>query len=441
MPEPRQPSLVRAIGRWSLAALTINCIIGSGVFGLPSVISGLVGNASPFAWLFAAIGTGLIMACFAEVSSRFEQSGGVYLYSRAAFGRTTGIAIAWLAWLGRLTAAAANANLFVSYLAEFWPGAKAPLPRVFVLSTLLLLLTAVNYAGVRHGTIQSNLFTAAKLITLFALLGAGLLFLALGHHAVAISLPHSVPALWLHPVLLLMFAYGGFETALMPAAEARNPRRDYPFALFLALVTCTLVYTATQVVVDSVLTNPAATDRPMAAAAQIMLGGWGATLVSLGVLFSTYGYLSANILGAPRTLFAMAEHGDMPAAIARVHARLRTPHAAIVAFATLLWGFSIAGSFEWNVFISAVSRLFYYGSVCAALPVLRRKPGVPREGFRLPMGDFLAASAVGVSLLLLPKLDRSGLTIMAVLAICVVANSVWAARRARAGQTQAASLD
>src|SRR5579859_1138067 len=106
MAESPHPTLVRAIGRWSLAALTINCIIGSGVFGLPSVISGFAGNASPFAWIFTAATTGLIMACFAEVSSRFDQSGGVYLYSRAAFGRTTGVAIAWLSWLGRLTAAA-----------------------------------------------------------------------------------------------------------------------------------------------------------------------------------------------------------------------------------------------------------------------------------------------------------------------------------------------
>jgi len=115
------PTLVRAIGRWSLAALTINCIIGSGVFGLPSVIAGTLGNASPFAWLFAAAATGLVMACFAEVASRFDQSGGVFLYTRTAFGRTSGIAVAWLGLLARLTAIAANANLFVVYLAEFGP--------------------------------------------------------------------------------------------------------------------------------------------------------------------------------------------------------------------------------------------------------------------------------------------------------------------------------
>src|SRR5437660_11343217 len=137
----------------------VNCIIGSGIFGLPSVISGLVGNASPFAWLFAAAGSGVVMACFAEVSSRFDKSGGVYLYARTAFGRTTGIAIAWLGWLARLTAAAANANLFIIYLAEFWPAAKAPIPKLIVLTMLLVALTVVNYIGVRRGTLQSNLFT------------------------------------------------------------------------------------------------------------------------------------------------------------------------------------------------------------------------------------------------------------------------------------------
>src|SRR6266550_3608185 len=286
---PEKPSLVRAIGRWSLAALTINCIIGSGVFGLPSVISGLVGTASPFAWLLAALGTGLVMACFAEVVSRFDRSGGVYLYTRTAFGRTFGIAIAWTGWLARLTAAAANANLFIIYLAEFWPAAKAPIPKLIVLTMLLVALTVVNYIGVRRGTLQSNLFTAAKLITLAAFIAAGLLFLVIKHHPLVISMPAGSPKTWLHAVLLLMFAYGGYETALMPGGEAKDPRRDYPFALFTALAVCTVVYTMTQWIIISIPPQASATDRPIAAAAQIMLGPWGAGLVSLGVLVSSYG--------------------------------------------------------------------------------------------------------------------------------------------------------
>src|SRR5258708_33686596 len=281
----------------------VNCIIASGIFGLPSVIFGLVGKASTLAWLFAAAGTGLVMAGCAEVSSRVDRSGGVYLYARTAFGQTTGIAIAWLGWLARLTAAAANANLFVIYLAEFWPPVKSPLFRLLVLTVLLGFLATVNYVGVRSGTTLSNVFTAAKLITLGGFIGAGLNFLGLQHHALVLAAPAGPPGNWLHAVLLLMFAYGGYETALMVGGEAKNPRRDYPFALFTALAVCTLVYTMTQWIIVSVLPQSSMTDRPMATAVKAMLGPWGAGIVSIGVLISCYGYLSANILGFPRILF------------------------------------------------------------------------------------------------------------------------------------------
>src|SRR5438876_10022366 len=108
MPEPGQPTLVRAIGRWSLAALTINCIIGSGIFGLPSQISATLGRACPFAWIFAAIATALVMACFEEVSSRFDQTGVVYLYSRTAFSSLSVFAFDWLGWMALLLARAVN---------------------------------------------------------------------------------------------------------------------------------------------------------------------------------------------------------------------------------------------------------------------------------------------------------------------------------------------
>jgi basic amino acid/polyamine antiporter, APA family len=148
--------------------------------------------------------------------------------------------------LGRLTACAANANLFVIYLAEFWPAAKTPVHRVVVLTLLVGVLAAVNYTGVRRGTTQSNLFTAAKLVTLGTFIVAGALYLAIGRNTVILAAPGGPPVKWIPPVLLLMFAYGGFETALMPGGEAKDPRRDYPFALFVALITCTVVYTTTQ---------------------------------------------------------------------------------------------------------------------------------------------------------------------------------------------------
>src|SRR5205823_1788878 len=163
------------------------------------------------------------------------------------------------------TAIGANANLFVIYLAEFWPKANAFIPRTIVLFALFGFLTYVNYVGVRNGTLLSNLFTATKLITLGGFIVGGVIFLA-NHQGFLVSAPSGPPAKWLHPILLLVFAYGGYETALMPGGEAKDPRRDYPFALFVALAICAFMYTTTQWIVVSVVPISAMSARPIAAA-------------------------------------------------------------------------------------------------------------------------------------------------------------------------------
>src|SRR6202161_2296652 len=156
-------NLVRAIGRWSLVALVVNSIIGSGIFGLPSTVADVIGKYSPYAVLAAGAGKAVIMGCFAEVASRFQEAGGPYLYARVAFGRLMGIQTAWMLWLGQVAAPAANANLFVIYLGEFFPHAKNPIPRALILTVLVGFLTFINIRGVRAGTRVSNLFTVAKL--------------------------------------------------------------------------------------------------------------------------------------------------------------------------------------------------------------------------------------------------------------------------------------
>ena len=192
----------------------------------------------------------------------------------------------------------------------------------------------------------------------------------------------------------------------------------------------------TQWIVISVVPLSQMTNRPIATAVGGMLGPRGAGIVSLAILVACYGYLSANILGFPRMLFALAEQGDVPPFLARVHPKFRTPHLAIVVLSACALAFSLAGGFQWNIATSAMSRLIYYGSVCAALPVLRRKKDVPDAKFRLPMGNLFALAAVIVSLLLFPKLDSLSLVVMGVLALCIIVNSVWAARRGRPESTR-----
>lgn len=421
---------MRAIGRWSLVALMVNSIIGSGVFGLPSVLAELVGPASPLAVPLAACVMAVILACFAEVASQFDQAGGTYLYARVAFGRLLGLEVGWMLWLAQIAAPAANANLFVIYLGEFWPGATEPVPRFVILTVLVGLLAFVNYRGVRAGTQVSNLFTVAKLLPLAIVSVGGAFYLFRVHPAVPMGPSSAGTGAWLKAMLLLLFAYGGFETALTPMSEAKNPQRDTVFGLFTALVTCTLLYSLIQWVVVGVVPDAAHSQRPLADAARLVLGRSGAAVIAVGALISFYGYLSAKVLAVPRITLAMADEGDFPSLFAAIHPRFRTPYFSIVVFALLVWLLALGGSFAWNLTLSAMARLFYYAVGCAALPVLRRKqPGVAQ--FRLPGGEVFAALGVLICLVLATRVDFSGSVIL--LATIVVALVNWlVVRRSRA---------
>ncbi len=411
--------LVRVIDRWSLAALTVNCVIGSGVFGLPSALAQKAGRASILGVVLAGAAVGVVMASFAEVASRFTETGGPYLYAREAFGRFMGIQVAWLVWFVRLTACAANANLFVIYLGEFWPRATQPLPRLIILTVLIGMLAAINFRGVRAGINASSAFTVAKLASLGVVCVAGAFYLVGMRRIVPAETASPPTNAWLQAIVLLIFAYGGFEAALISTGEARDPRRDVPFGLFAALVTCTVIYGLIQWVVVGVLPDPGHSERPLADVARIVVGQGGAALIAVGALFSVYGYLSGNMLATPRITFALAERGDFPPVFALVHKRFHTPYFSIFVFALLVWVLALVGSFTWNVTLSAGSRLFYYGVVCAALPVLRRKQGPAL--FRLPGGRWIALLGVMICVALLTRIDYSkSLILLAAVAVALL---------------------
>jgi APA family basic amino acid/polyamine antiporter len=421
--------LVRAIGRWSLVALTVNSVIGSGVFGLPSIVAALLGKQSALAVLIAGAAIGVIMMCFAEVASQFSEAGGPYLYARTVFGRLVGLVVGWTFYLAQSAAPAANANLFVIYLAEFWPGAKAS--RLLILTVLVGMLALINMLGVRQGTRISNVFTIAKLLPLLMVVLAGAV-VTIFHPA---PLPPEGPiagGVWLKAMVLLVFAFGGFETAMVPLGEAKNPRRDVGFALLVSLIACIAIYTLVQWVVVGVLGNGATTDRPLAEVARLTMGNRGAALVAIGALVSVYGYLSAKLLSMPRTTFALAEGGDLPGPFAWVSRRFHTPWLSILIYAVTVWGLALVGTFTWNLTLSAVARLFYYGVVCAALIALRQKqPGA--AGFRVPGGPVLAVLGILMCVAMFTQVDLSQSRILLVTVGAALVNWTWV--RLRKGAT------
>jgi APA family basic amino acid/polyamine antiporter len=418
--EPRE--LVRTIGRWSLTGLMINSIIGSGIFGLPSVVAGRVGSKAPLAYLVAGAGVAVIAGCLSEVASQFREAGGPYLYARETLGRFWGIQIAWMTWLSRIAAASGTANLFTTYLGQVFPRATQSWYRAAILAALIGVLAVVNYVGVRSGTRVSDVFTMTKVGLLGIFVFAGLWWLA-AHGAVQpVALAHRVSANdWLEAVLVLVYAYGGFEAVLLATGEMRDPRRDAPVALLTGIAVVAVIYTLVQVVVSGTLADPAATQKPLAESANYIFGAGAAGLIAVGALVSIYGYLSANMLHTPRLTFAMAERGDFPGIFAHIHARFRTPYVSILLYTALLLGFTLAGNFRWNITLSAIARLFTYGSIAVGLLILRkRRPDV--DAFRLPAGRVLAVAAIAFCVVLLVRAPFSNSLVLIVTAVIATVN-------------------
>lgn len=372
----------------------INSIIGSGIFGLPSVVAGRLGRLAPAAYFIAGAGIALIAGCLSEVASQFRETGGPYLYARATQGRFWGIQIAWMTWLSRIAAASGTANLFTTYLAQIVPRAMQPVYRAAILTLLVAVLATVNYIGVKSGTRLSDFFTAAKVLLLVIFIGAGLRWMRIHGAVTPVPLSHAIGATdWLEAVLVLVYAYGGFEAVLLATGEIRDPRRDAPAALLIGLAVVAVIYMLVQVVVSGTLADPAATQKPLADSVGNVFGAKAAAAIAVGALVSVYGYLSANMLHTPRLTFALAERGDFPKVFARVHPRFRTPHVSILLYTALLLVFTLWGNFRWNITLSAIARLFTYSSVAIALLILRRnKP--PADAFRLPAGKVLAVAAL-----------------------------------------------
>jgi APA family basic amino acid/polyamine antiporter len=225
MVETTREGLVRAIRRWDLSAIVLNSIIGAGIFGLPSAVFALVGVYSLVAFLFCAFLVTLIILCFAEVSSRYAQTGGPYLYACEAFGPVVGFEVGWLMWIARITAFAANCNLLIAYFGFFVPSVETGLPRGVTIIIIVTGLTAINVIGVRDATLLTNGLTIAKLVPLVLFVAVGFFFIDTGSYALSAR-----PAFgdFSVSVLLLVYAFTGFEMAAIPSGEACDPRRDLP---------------------------------------------------------------------------------------------------------------------------------------------------------------------------------------------------------------------
>ena len=419
------PGTLRAVSRWQIVGLSINDVIGSGIYLLPAAAAALLGPASLWAVLLAGLAVSLLVLCYAQAASYFDAPGGGYLYAREAFGPFIGFEVGWMLLLTRIATAAALANGLAEAVTHFWPAADAGWARVSIVTGSIALLVAINVVGVRAAANAGVLLAIGKLVPLA-------LFVAIGafHVDTSLAAPSTAP-LTAKPLaeaaLLLLFAYAGFENLPAAAGEYRNPRRDVPFALLTMISTVTLVYVSVQWVALGTLPDLAHSSTPLAEAASRFSGEWLALAMTVGASISILGTSSNTVLMAPRYLLALSQDGYGPRWLGAIHPTFRTPALSIVLIGAVSLALALSGSFVQLALLSVVSRLCTYLGTAGSVLVLRHRHGNRDGALRLPGGALIPVAAIVLSLALLASAQVANLVAAAIaLALGAV---VYALRR------------
>lgn len=390
--------LLRGINRNALLLLVINSIIGAGIFGLPSKLFALAGVYSLAAFGVCAVIVLVYVLCFAEVSTRFRDTGGPYLYILKAFGPLPGFVMGWLLFLSRIFNYAVLINLLVTYLGVFWPQTATAAGRIGLMTALTATLALVNHRGVKAAARTGSVITVAKLLPLAVFIVVGLFSLQ-----PALLLPQAPPSLssFSEAVLLLVFAFGGFESALVNTGELNEPQKNLPFALFAGLAVVTLFYCGIQLVCVGTLPGLGGSSRPVADAAANFMGAGGRTLVVAGAIVSIAGTLNVLLLSGSRLPYAFAGNGQLPNVFGRLHPRYATPTPSLLACAVLCLFVSVLWSFGTALTVAVIIRVLLYALVCAALLRLRKTQKGEGNYFRVRKGKAVAVAGLLLSILLL----------------------------------------
>jgi amino acid transporter len=363
--------LRREIGFFGSAFLSFNGVIGASIFALPATLYADFGAFSP--WLFPLFGLLVLLVAipFSKVAAHFPVSGGPVAYG-ATFGSLASFQLGWIYYVARMTALAANANVFVTYLAAFWPPLAAGVPRALAIAALIALLTFVNIAGVKRAIRLLDALTLLKAAPLLIMAAAGLA-MAAG----SIELPAALPKLGEVELaaLLVLYAFVGFENSVVPAGETKDAGRTIPRALIATILATAFLYFIVQLAYVGVMAPGEGGDAPLVAFGGEVAGPAGAAILTAAALFSLGGNLSANMTATPRATYALARDGLLPGWFGRVSERFSTPANSILFLGLLSALLAISSSFVWLAVASTLARLIVYSASIAALPRLRRREG------------------------------------------------------------------
>jgi len=371
-PTRSDEGLRRDIGLLGASFLALNGMIGAGIFALPAVLAADLGAFSPWVFLLFGLAMLCVVATFGELASYFSTSGGPVRYVSEAFGAFAGFQTGWLYYISRLTALAANTNVLILYAASLWPALSEAAPRASALILICAAFTFINVVGVKRAVRVLDGLTFLKVVPLLGLVFYGL-YVAFDN----LTIPKQLPQLSAieGTALLVIYAFLGFENSVVPAGETTNPRRTIPRSLLITVIGTAFLYFLVQLSYIAVVGDRNVEGGPLVEFGRVLAGPAGATLITLVAIFSVAGNVMGAMVGAPRTTFALAREGSLPAWFAHVSKRYGTPDISIIFLGLLGCILAVSGSFVWLAIISTLARLIVYGLSILALPCIRRRMG------------------------------------------------------------------
>ena len=407
-----EEKLPRNLGLWGIWMLVVNGLIGAGIFGLPSGAAALAGEYSVLVYAFCALLILPIILCFAELGSYFRGTGGPIRYGTLAFGPFVGFQGGWLYYLARLISFSANTVLLTDSIAYFIAGAGTGTGRIISLAVICVGLSVINVLGSIESIRSMTLFTVIKFAVLILLPLGG--FILLGSEVIP-SFESPIPASdnLGAAALLLIYAFVGFEGAVVPAGEAKRPERDMPLGLLLGLAVVAVLYMVIQLVSQAAVPDLANSKTPLLDVSATLFGPVGAIVLMVGVAASVLANLVSSMFSATRVTYALSLEKSLPRWFGEVHSRYLTPANSVVFFGIAAFLLAAFGSFKVLAAMTVLSRLFLYGMSCAAIPKLR--PQFRGEGrFILKGGYLIPVLGIGACLWLMLQVSSQSIWMTAI---------------------------
>jgi len=416
----RDTGLVRVMGPVSLAASMVSIVVGSGIFLVPAELSRSMGSFAPLAMLACALVVGAVGVCMAECGSRVPSSGGVYAFVDAAFGPCASYVAGTLFWIANVLACGAVASALGAAVAAVLPLGFRAAAHASVAVGTVAVVCAINIVSVDRGIRLVNLSTLVKLIPLTVFVGVG--FFAI--HGENFTGPTSMSAGDIGRTLFLtMFALQGFEVSLCAGGEIRDPNRTIPRAILLALSGVTLLYIAVQVIAQGILGPSLAGSAVPLADAMGRISPALRLLMLIGAAISMFGWLTTDLLGSPRILFAFARDGLLPRVLGRLNANGHAPYVAIICYGAIAAALALSGSFAQLAVPASLLLTALYFAACASAWQLARR-GIARAGEPLGFRWLTAAVVIGAGsmltmIALASRTEILGLLILTALSLLV----------------------